>query len=124
MDNDIYASVTALVGFDEVVSAAEGTYALFSPQRVYMLYAVKLCKIDLFAVAVRLFAYGEARGYLFIYELVELLKLNMLFLKLYSLHAAADIHSHEIGYHLVGDSHSSTDSTACACMDIGHYAYL
>ena len=57
-------------------------------------------------------------------ELVKLLQLDMLFFQPYSLHAAADINSHQIRDYLIRYGHGSTDSTACSCVNVRHYAYL
>ena len=55
---------------------------------------------------------GEAGGDLFINQLVQLLKLQPPLPDAGGLHAAPDVHTHQIGHHLVGDGHGGADSTA------------
>ena len=87
-----------------------------------MLGAAKGLQIDLVCIAVGLIANGKARGDLGADQLVELLQLHVLVLQPDRLHAAADVHAHQIGTDLVGDGHGGSHGAACTGVNVGHHA--
>ena len=112
VDNDIYASVLTLICFDEVISAAESTDALFRTKGINVLIAEKSGEIGLFVITVGLFTNGKARRYLLVNEFIKLLQFNVFFLQFYGLHSAAYINAYEIRDYLVRYGHGSTYGTA------------
>ena len=120
MDHNIQAALVVAVHLDEVVAAAQGADALFRPQQIDVFCAAQLPQVDLAAVSVRLFPDGKAGGDLFIDQLVQLLQFQTPLPDADGLHAAADVHPHQIGHHLVGDGHGGADGAALAGVDIGH----
>ena len=78
MYNDVNASVLPLVSFDKMVASAESPYAPLRAYGIDMFIAVKLGKVNLFAVAVRLLPYLKSRRYFFIDQLIKLLQLDVL----------------------------------------------
>ena len=122
VDDQAEPAVRAAFHFDEVVAAAEGTDAVQCPFGVDVCIAVQPGQIDLCGIAMGRIPHGKAGGDGGADELVELLGLEMRLPQDGGLHAAADVHAHEIGDELVGDGHGGADGAALACMDIGHDA--
>ena len=106
-----------------MIAAAQGSDALLGPQKVHMLCTFQLPQVDLPGVAVGLGADGKARGDLGADELVQLLQLHMLVLEDDGLHAASDVHAHQIGTDLVPDGHGGAHGAACTGVDVGHHAH-
>ena len=80
----------------------------------------QFAQVDLIEIAVGLIPDGEAGGDLLIDQLVQLLKLQSSLPDAGGLHAAADVHPHQIGHHLVGDGHGGADGAARPGVDVGH----
>ncbi len=54
-------------------------------------------------------------------ELIQLLGLEVLFPQAHRLHAAADVHPHQVGHHPLGDGHSGAHGAARPGVDIRHH---
>ena len=85
-----------------------------------MLCAAQLVQIDLAEVAVGPVPDGEAGGDFLIDQFVQLLEFHIALLDAGGLHAAADVHPHQVGHHLIGDGHGGANGTALAGVDVWH----
>ena len=120
VNHDVEISLVVLVHLNEVVPTTQRTDAFFRPEEIHMAGTAQLTQVDLIEVAVGLIPDGEAGGDLFINQLVQLLKLQPPLPDAGGLHAAPDVHTHQIGHHLVGDGHGGADSTARPGVNVGH----
>ena len=120
MDHDVEIPLVVLIHLDEVVSAAQSADAPFRPQQIHMAGTAQLVQVDLIEIAVGLVPDREAGGDPLIDQLVQLLKLQPSLPDAGGLHAAANVHAHQIGHRPVGDGHGSADGTALARVDVGH----
>ena len=120
VDHDVEISLVVLVHLDEVVPTAQRTDAFFCPEEIHMAGTAQFAQVDLIEVAVGLIPDGEAGGDFFINQLVQLLKLQPPLPDAGGLHAAPDVHTHQIGHRPIDDGHGGADGTALAGVNVGH----
>ena len=120
VNHDVEIPFVVLVHLNEMVPATQGADALFCPEQVHMAGTAQFAQVDLIEIAVGLIPYGEAGGDLLIDQLVQFLKLQPSLPDAGGLHAAPNVHTHQIGYHPIGDGHRRADGAACPGVDVGH----
>ena len=84
----------------------------------------ELGQVNLVVVGVAAVPDGEAGGDFAVDELVQPFQLHPLAGHRHRLHAAADVHPHQVGHHLVADGQGGADGAAHPGVDIGHDADL
>ena len=122
MDHHVELTLIVPVHLDEVVAAPQSADALFRPEQVHMAGAAQLLQVDLVQIAVGLGAYVKAGGDLFIDQLIQLLQLHVALPDADGLHAAADVHPHQVGHYFVGDGHGGADGAARPGVYVRHEA--
>ena len=123
MYNDIYSLFTS-VCFYKMVASSKCSQRKLRSAKVDPVCTSELAKVDLSGKTVGLAPYRKSRGYLCIYELVKLHKLNISVFKKKRFHSAADIHAHKVRHYFIGNSHGRSDNAALSRMNIGHYPEL
>lgn len=82
---------------------------------------VQRAQIGLFLVGMGALPDLHARGDVGADETVQDLQVQGLFLQDCRLHAAANIHAHHVGHHLVMEGHGGADGAALARVGVGHH---
>ena len=120
MDHHIQLPLLVPVHLDEVVAAPQRADALFRPEHLNVPEAAQLLQVDLVRVPVDGGAHRKAGGDFLPDQLIQLLQLQMVLPEPGRLHAAADIHPHQVGDHPVGDGHGGAHGAPRPCVDVGH----
>ena len=124
VDDQVALTVLVHVQLDEVVAAAQGADALAGAIQVHGVGAAELGQVNLVVVGVISVPDGQAGRYLAVDELIQPLQLHPLAGHRHRLHAAADVHPHQVGHHLVPNGQGGADGAAHPGVDVGHDAYL
>ena len=120
VDHNVEIPLFIFIHLNEVIAAAQGADALFRPQQIHMRGTVQLRQVDLAEIAMGLVPNGEAGRDFLINQLVQLLQLQSVFPDAGRLHAASDIHPHQIWHHFIRDGHGGADGAAFPRMNIRH----
>ena len=119
VDHETAGAVRGAVDLDEVVAAAQGAQAAFQPLRILQrAEAAQPCQVKALLPALpHAHAGGDAVG-----RLVHALHVDIAPAERDRVHAAADIHTDDVGDDLVPDRHGRADGAALPGVDVGHDA--
>ena len=121
MDDQIQRPLIVPVHLDEVVAAAQGADGVAGPVLVDLAEAAQRAQIGLGLVGVGVLPYLHPRGDVGTDKAVQALQIQRLLVQNGGLHAAADIHAHHVGHHLVMEGHGGADGAALARVGVGHH---
>jgi len=122
MDDQPHAGL-ALRDFDEMIAAAQRAEAEGRAALVHMAGAGEGVELEAAGAFVGFAPHAEAAGDVLADEGVELVEIEA-FLRgeAHGLHAAADVHAHEVGADAAFDRHGEAHHTALARVAVGHDA--
>ena len=103
-----------------MVAAAQGADALRGAAGIDVRKAFQLGNIDLPAVAVCFLPHVSAVGDILADEGVQGRQVDALFLEQDHVHAAADVHAHQVRDHILPDGHGGADGAALPRVDVRH----
>ena len=117
MDHQVVGAVRRVVHLDEVVAAAQGAQTPLQPLAVFQVpVAPKRRQVEVLLPTVpHPFSGGDE-----VSDLVQLGQVKLHMAQLHGVHAAADVHAHQVGDRLVRDGHGGADGAALTRMDVRH----
>ena len=122
MNDDINIARIGTIRLDKMVAAAQRADAFFRPLQIDVRRAAKRAQVDGRAVFVGGPAHFPSAGDRAADQRIQLFRIDLPLCDPDGFHAAADIHTHHTGNHLIRNGHGRPDGTAFSRVNVRHDA--
>ena len=124
MNDQVQRAVLILIHLDKMVAAAQGADGAAGSAQIDSFGTAQRREVDGFIVWMQRLTNGKTRWYPLTDDLIQRFQIQRLLCQPHGLHTTADVHTHQIGHHFIGDGHGRSDGAALAGVHIGHDADL